>query len=343
MASRVARPAGMAKPLVNPSVSVVLCTFNGGSYVGEQIDSILGQSHPPDEIVIADDGSSDGTLERIMRQLEQRALPTPPHVKVLEATTTVGVTPNFSRAITAASADVVFLADQDDVWRPSKIAHQLAALSRQPHAMLSVSNARLIAATGADTGVDQFGALGVGRREVASMNSELATATLVRRSVLLGMTFAIRREVLDLALPIPTSWPHDYWLALVASSLGPIAVVPECLVSYRQHDANVVGLVPHTLRFKAARVFHSERTSDLYRARFDCLVERLLTTPDASAAAIAAIEGKLRFEETRSNLHPNRIRRSTQILAMTLAGAYRRYASNGSANALRDALAAGST
>src|SRR5207253_2932802 len=112
-------------------------------------------------------------------------------------------------------------------------------------------------------------------RELAAIGGDDPTSALVRRSVLLGMTFAIRREVLEFALPIPPLWPHDYWLSLVASSLGSISVTSDCLVGYRQHDSNVVGLVPHTFAFKLARALHSERSSALYCSRFERLRDRL--------------------------------------------------------------------
>ena len=328
---------------VDSSVSVVLCTYNGARHIGQQIVSILEQSRPPDEIILADDGSSDHTLEIATQQVTQATLAKRPRVEVLETTHGLGVTGNFSRAIAAASADVVFLADQDDVWRRDKIQRQLGALSRQPRAMLSVSNAKLLTAAGDGMRADLFDALQVSSRDIAALGADHPTSVLVRRSVLLGMTFAIRRQVLESALPIPPLWPHDYWLSLMASSLGPISVESDCLVGYRQHDTNVVGLVPHTFVFKLARVLHSERTSALYRARFEALLDRLEKTPGASSAAVAAVEGKLRFEERRSSLHRNRARRSAQILAMAVAGSYSRYASNGPANGVGDALVAGRT
>ena len=136
--------------MTDPSVSVVLCTFNGASYIGEQIDSILGQSHPPDEIVIADDGSSDETLEIASRQIARAASTTRPQLEILKVTDGLGAAGNFSRALAAASADVVFLADQDDVWRRDKIEWQMEALARHPRVLLSASNARLLDAAGDD-------------------------------------------------------------------------------------------------------------------------------------------------------------------------------------------------
>jgi hypothetical protein len=154
------------------------------------------------------------------------------------------------------------------------------------------------------------------------------------------MTFAIRRQVVSCALPIPLLWPHDYWLSLIAASLGSITVSNEHLVDYRQHDSNAVGLVPHTVAYRVGRL-RSERTAELYATRFSALHDRLSSIPNANVGALAAIEGKSRFEARRAALHPNRLRRSLQISTMAVAGSYSRYASNGVVNGVRDALSAG--
>jgi glycosyltransferase involved in cell wall biosynthesis len=333
-------PTKVAKGHDDCTVSVVLCCFNGRAHIGDQIDSILAQTRVPDEIILADDGSDDRTLEVAIERISHAAIPRRPRLTVLDYERRLGVTANFSRAIEAASADVVFLADQDDVWRADKIATQLADLARKPGSMLSVSNARLIRADGSDTHMDLFRAIRVTARDIEAITGESPSAWFVRRSVFPGMTFALRRQVVKCALPIPPLWPHDYWLSLIAASLGSIAVSPEHLVGYRQHDSNLVGLVPHTMAYRVGRV-RSERTAELYATRFSALWDRLSSIPNAHVGALAAVEGKSRFEARRAAFHPNRFRRSLQISTMAMAGSYSRYASNGVANGVRDALSAG--
>ena len=321
-------------------VSVVLCCFNGRAHIGDQIDSVLAQTRLPDEIILADDGSGDGTLEVAIARISHASAPRRPRLTVLDHERRRGVTANFSRAIGAASSDIVFLADQDDVWRADKIETQLADLERKPGSMLSVSNARLIGADGSDRHTDLFRSIRISARDIESITGERPSAWLVRRSVFLGMTFALRRQVVDCALPIPPLWPHDYWLSLVAAALGSITVSTEHLVDYRQHESNAVGLVPHTMAYRIGRV-RAERTAELYAIRFSALRDRLSAIPNANVGALAAVEGKSRFEARRATFQSNRFRRSLQISAMAVAGSYSRYASNGVANSLRDALSAG--
>jgi glycosyltransferase involved in cell wall biosynthesis len=321
-------------------VSVVLCCFNGRAHIGDQIDSVLAQTRLPDEIILADDGSGDGTLEVAIARISHASAPRRPRLTVLDHERRRGVTANFSRAIGAASSDIVFLADQDDVWRADKIETQLADLERKPGSMLSVSNARLIGADGSDRHADLFRSIRISARDIESITGERPSAWLVRRSVFPGMTFALRRQVVDCALPIPPLWPHDYWLSLVAAALGSITVSTEHLVDYRQHESNAVGLVPHTMAYRIGRV-RAERTAELYATRFSALRDRLSAIPNANVGALAAVEGKSRFEARRATFQSNRFRRSLQISAMAVAGSYSRYASNGVANSLRDALSAG--
>src|SRR5512133_2222389 len=101
-------------------LSVAMTTCNGLPYVCEQIDSILPQLGPEDELVISDDGSTDGT-----RDLIDRLAWTDGRVKVLEGPRT-GVIANVANALRGCKGDIVFLSDHDDVWLPDKVNQVLA-------------------------------------------------------------------------------------------------------------------------------------------------------------------------------------------------------------------------
>src|SRR5688572_29064227 len=105
------------------SISAVMCTYNGERFLREQLDSIVNQSITVDEIIVADDGSTDDTL-RIIADLVERLECDGPRigVTVLAAEARpLGVSRNFERALRASRGEIVFLADQDDVWRPDRI------------------------------------------------------------------------------------------------------------------------------------------------------------------------------------------------------------------------------
>ncbi len=96
--------------------SVAMCTYNGESYLDEQLQSILEQTEPIDEIVICDDGSIDKTLSIIEKFIKAG---TP--IRLILNQKNLGYTRNFEKAICLCSGDIIFLADQDDIWMPEKV------------------------------------------------------------------------------------------------------------------------------------------------------------------------------------------------------------------------------
>lgn len=113
------------KPLNNPTVSVIVCTYNGGQYIGPQLDSILAQTYPIHEIIIQDDQSNDGITPGIIADYAKR-YPDLIHTYVTEDRK--GINHNFLTAFSRATGDLIAWADQDDVWAPYKIERQVKQL-----------------------------------------------------------------------------------------------------------------------------------------------------------------------------------------------------------------------
>ena len=102
-------------------VSIVMATYNGEKYVGEQIESILSSDYKDICLYIYDDGSKDNTRS-VLKEYE---LKYPDKVHVSQNETNQGVTLNFLRAVCSTATDYVMLCDQDDVWLPGKITDTL--------------------------------------------------------------------------------------------------------------------------------------------------------------------------------------------------------------------------
>ena len=96
-------------------ISVCIATYNGERFIERQIISILNQLGSEDEIVIADDGSTDNTLAILKRLNDSR-------LRVVEGAHRHSPIWNFERALEQAKGEYIFLADQDDVWMPEKVA-----------------------------------------------------------------------------------------------------------------------------------------------------------------------------------------------------------------------------
>ena len=107
-----------------PTVSVVMCTYNGAKYLRQQLDSILQQTYPLLEVIVQDDQSTDDTLQ-VLREYADRY---PQLVKVFVRAQRTGINDNFFTAIDRACGDYFAISDQDDVWASDKIARQVAQL-----------------------------------------------------------------------------------------------------------------------------------------------------------------------------------------------------------------------
>lgn len=99
-------------------ISIAMATCNGARHLGEQLRSFAVQQRLPDELVVADDASTDGTRDLV--EAFARSAPFP--VRLVVNPARLGLAGNFGRALSLASGDLVFLSDQDDVWFPEKIA-----------------------------------------------------------------------------------------------------------------------------------------------------------------------------------------------------------------------------
>ena len=107
----------------SPTISVVIPAYNAERWIGETLDSVLGQSDPADEVIVVDDGSTDGTLE-VARRYE-------PAVRIVTQRN-AGCGYAFNTAIGAATSDYVALCPADDVWIPQKLEWQRATLREHP-------------------------------------------------------------------------------------------------------------------------------------------------------------------------------------------------------------------
>lgn len=213
-------------------VSVCIATKNGSRYVGEQLNSILSQLSAGDEVIISDDASSDTTVE-IVKAFRD------PRIKVLERKHSVGIVANFEESLRQSKGDIIFLADQDDVWLPGKV--ETLCLELIDHD-LAISACEL---------VDQV-LRPLKQQPVRKFKAKKGLLRNLIRNSYMGCCMAFRRRVLNKALPFPKDIPmHDVWIGLVAEMYFNVAMVPEKLVLHRrhQHNASTTGMTSQlTLR-----------------------------------------------------------------------------------------------
>jgi hypothetical protein len=324
--------------------AVALGTYNGARFLGEQLTSILRQDRLPDEIVVSDDRSSDGTVE-IAEALLMAAREAGIRVVLLRNPENVGVTANFAAAIAECTADVVVLSDQDDVWHPDHLSSALRAFEEDPSLDLRHADARLVDSEGSPLGRSLFESLTVAEDELARIEGGDAFSVYLRRNLATGATMSFRRRLVGRALPFPAEWVHDEWLAMMAAATGHVAVSRTATVDYRQHGANEIGVAAPTLRYRVGRMLATTAERNrLLAVRSTVLAERLADRADVPAEVLAAARAKAAFETRRAALPRSRPARLVGILRAdrsrygAVGGGYARFASQGRLDMVRDLL-----
>lgn len=231
-------------------VDIALATYNGGAYLSEFFDSLLKQKYPFWRVIVRDDGSTDNTTE-IIRAFERSF---PDRIVVInDELGNLGTTGNFNQILQYSNTEYVMLADQDDVWLPTKVEHTLSVMqslskkfgSDMP--LLVHTDLRVINAQG-DVLAPSFWEY----QNLEPNFSKLLNRLLVQ-NVVTGCTVMINRALLERALPIPAeAIMHDWWLGLVAAAFGKVGYIEEATILYRQHGANDIGAkhwgLPYILR-----------------------------------------------------------------------------------------------
>jgi len=209
---------------VQPRVSVAMAAYNGEKYIARQIESILGQLGADDELLISVDPSEDRTKQILLDFAVSDT-----RVRVTDGPGQ-GVIRNFEHVLGQVSGEIIFLADQDDVWHPLKLRSCLAAMEDK-HIAAVVHDAVVV-----DGDMNELQSSYFQNRFYSGVFQN------VLRNRYMGCCMAIRRDVLRVALPFPPKIPmHDQWLGIVAKRMGEIAFVGKTLVFYRRHRQTVTG------------------------------------------------------------------------------------------------------
>ena len=222
------------------TTSVALCTYNGAQYLTEQLDSILGQTRPVDEIVICDDRSIDGTVALIDRYVRKHS----GKIKLIENPVNLGYTRNFEKAICACSGDIIFLSDQDDIWMPEKAETICDYFETHPDKSFVFTNAFLVNRFGTGSYRQTlFDVVGLDDRNKKLFHTGHPYQVLSTSGRVTGATTAMRASFVPYCIPF-TVWGqvHDEMIAVSALLHNKLDFIERCLIKYRLHDSQSVGL-----------------------------------------------------------------------------------------------------
>jgi glycosyltransferase involved in cell wall biosynthesis len=211
-----------------PSISVCMAAYNGERYIKAQLQSILQQLRPTDQVIVVEDASSDSTRQIVASFQDHR-------IQIIPHEINQGVLRSFEEAIRAASREVLFLSDQDDLWAPDRVLATLRIFQLHPAANIVVSDAALVSEQGLPIAPSYYAQLGGFRAGVLP--------NLVHCRYL-GCTMAFRSRLRKQILPFPVgqSVLHDLWIGVLNAFLGGETIYTDRpLVLYRRHPLNATG------------------------------------------------------------------------------------------------------
>lgn len=223
-------------------VNILMSTYNGQEFIAQQIQSIQKQTFENWNLLIRDDGSSDETPKIIADFAKSDA-----RIRFINADKreNFGVIKNFYTLLKYEKADYYFFSDQDDVWQPQKLKLTLASVEKENNQIPLMVYTDL-------TVVDRD--LHVLHDSMIKTQSHHANTSLLEElteNTVTGGTMMVNHCLAkqwkqcydDLIM-------HDWYLALLAASLGKLIYLDETTELYRQHESNVLGARTWSKRLK---------------------------------------------------------------------------------------------
>lgn len=228
--------------ITDKTVAIMMATYNGERYVGEQIESILAQTYKDWVLFIKDDGSLDETVE-IIRYYEKMY---PRKIKFInESELSSGNAKNnfagLHMYVTRMQKFSYFMfCDQDDVWIENKVEKSLKFLQRKE----MESSLPILIHTDLFVVDEKLNVICDSYVKYRSINYKITDINhLLIQNNVTGCTMLWNKKLNDIIGDMSSEKiiMHDWWIAIVASLFGEIFFIYEPLIKYRQHNNNVVG------------------------------------------------------------------------------------------------------
>ncbi len=213
-----------------PKISVCMAVYNGSKYLKEQLNSILEELHPADELIIVDDHSTDNSV-RIIKDLKDK------RIKIFLNERNLGPTRTFERGLELATGDFIFFSDQDDVWIKGKIGKMLDAFKK--HGTMAVNSDSIV--------VDEKKKI-IAKSFFSLRDSGPGVLKNYYKNTYSGACLAIDCRAKEWILPFPKYIAqHDEWIGLTCDFVGGVHFLREPLIYYRRHPSTQTKL--HSLKF----------------------------------------------------------------------------------------------
>jgi len=244
------------------TIAILLSTYNGEKYIIDQLKSLENQSYPYFDLHIRDDASSDDTLQLIENFKSESNM----NITILPTKNNLGAKNNFEflleNSLQAKQYEYFMFCDQDDVWFNDKIIRSYEKIQQLENEFSSMQP--LLIYTNLQVVDETLHILGDSLWNDFHLDPKKnALNFLAMQCNITGCTMMFNRKLAKLSLPFPTeAIMHDYWVGMVASSLGQLDYLDKATISYRQHGNNVSGGADKfNLRYiihKASKFFNND-------------------------------------------------------------------------------------
>lgn len=223
-------------------ISIALATYNGISYIREQLDSLKLQTRTPDEVIITDDASTDGTYEYVKDYIVDNSLDS---WKVIKNEQRLGYISNFNKALELSSGDIIFTCDQDDIWDVSKLELTEKLMESDDTVELVASSLEFVDTQGNRIAKEY---IPYNMKDVPDGKAvKIDIMRILEKNFFPGCTMAIRKNVVQQYLAVENrNIAHDWLMAIIAAADNGLVWYNLKLISYRIHENNTVGLLAAT-------------------------------------------------------------------------------------------------
>jgi len=223
------------------NIAILLSTFNGEQYILDQLKSLKDQSYPHFDLYIRDDASSDNTFQLITNFISKSNM----NITMLPTTNNLGAKNNFEsllkNSLQAKNYKYFMFCDQDDVWFNDKVLRSYEKIQQLEKKFSSIQP--LLIYTDLQVVDEDLNVLGDSLWNDFHLDPKKNSLNFfAMQCTITGCTMMFNRKLAELSLPFPTeAIMHDYWVGMVASSLGQMDYLDKATIAYRQHGNNVSG------------------------------------------------------------------------------------------------------
>ncbi|MEM8863889.1 MAG: glycosyltransferase [Chloroflexota bacterium] len=250
-------------------VSVIIPTFNRVKFIEQTLNSVFAQTYSPLEIIVVDNGSTDGTLQKL-ESFQDRI------IVAHEPKSGMGGSHARNRGLELATGEYIAFLDSDDLWMPAKIEKQVKFLEQHPEFGWCYTD---LIGFDSNSGRDLYQ-----YSKTRTMHTGYAVEQAFVQIFTPLSTLLIKQEVMA---KVGRFWPTpkgtDAELAVRLAAEAPVGFLPEVLVRYRVHEDSVTGTISGQQAFEAGKRV-KERAVELFP-------DQLAPMLDPALASVATAVG----------------------------------------------------